>query len=382
MASTTPTTTSSAIAITDPDATAAESREERARAAAQADPAAVAALQSTETRVRAGEQAAAAAALQSTETRARTAEQAAAARLAKEERARAAQAAHDAAAAARAADAEREAAVAQQERDVADALQAALDRVAQEHAVAAPPLEDNAAPGDAEDAEDFASADSGDPHLRVVLLQHEAAALLNLHAQAVAVQNIRLLVPLVLDVASAFYGRWRPSFLLVVGRYSLESHVLSDAAAPNSSDWARMDRVVQTWITGTITDALAEAVIEFGTIAHASWLAIESKFRGNRETHALHLDVAFRNFKQGDLDITAYCWKVKGMADALRDLGELVNDMTLVLNLLRGLNGRFEAIGLYLRRGRPFPTFMQARNDLLLEELTMAESAPPPSATA
>ena len=70
------------------------------------------------------------------------------------------------------------------------------------------------------------------------------------------------------------------------------------------------------------------------------------------------------------------------MADALRDLGEPVNDMTLVLNLLRGLNGRFEAIGLHLRRGRPFPTFLQARNDLLLEELTMAESAPPPSATA
>ncbi|XP_066373699.1 uncharacterized protein [Miscanthus floridulus] len=143
-----------------------------------------------------------------------------------------------------------------------------------------------------------------------------------------------------------------------------------------------MDCVVQTWITGTITDALVEAVIEFGTTARASWLAIESQFRGNRETRALHLDAAFRNFKQGDLDITAYCQKVKGMADALRDLGEPVNDMTLVLNLLRGLNGRFEAIGLHLSRRRPFPTFLQARNDLILEELTMAESAPPPSTTA
>ena len=111
--------------------------------------------------------------------RARAAELAAAARLAKEERARAAQAARDAAAA-RGADAEREAAVAQQERDTADArLQAALDRAAQEHAAAAPPLEDDAGP---DDAEDFASADGDDPHLRAVLLQHEAAVLLNLHA--------------------------------------------------------------------------------------------------------------------------------------------------------------------------------------------------------
>ena len=138
----------------------------------------------------------------------------------------------------------------------------------------------------------------------------------------------------------------------------MESHVLSDAATPNSPDWARMDCVMQTWITGTIIDALTDAMIEFGTIAHASCLAIESQFRGNQETHALHLDVAFHNFKQGDLDITTYCRKVEGMADAHRDLGEPVNDRTLVLNLLRGLNGRFEAIGLHLRRGRSFPTFL------------------------
>ena len=64
------------------------------------------------------------------------------------------------------------------------------------------------------------------------------------------------------------------------------------------------------------------------------------------------------------------------MADALRDLGEPVLDRTLVLNLIRGLNGRFEAIGLHLRRGHPFPSFLQARNDLLLEELTMEATAP------
>ncbi|XP_066342182.1 uncharacterized protein [Miscanthus floridulus] len=70
------------------------------------------------------------------------------------------------------------------------------------------------------------------------------------------------------------------------------------------------------------------------------------------------------------------------MVDALRDLGEPVIDRTLVFNLLRGLNGRSEAIGLHLRRGRPFPSFLQAINDLLLEEHTMADSAPAPSAIA
>jgi len=205
----------------------------------------------------------------------RAAEQA---RLAKAERARTAQAAGDAAAE-RAAAAEREAASAQQERDAANArLQAALDRAAKERAAAASPLDDGAPSDaeDAEDAEDLNSADGGDPLLRAALLQHEAAALINLHARAVAVQNIRLLVPLVLDVASSFYGRWRESILIVVGRYSLQNHILSDVAAPDSPDWVRMDCVEKTWLTGTISDSLAETVVEPGSTARTHWLAIES----------------------------------------------------------------------------------------------------------
>src|SRR6185312_10380605 len=42
--------------------------------------------------------------------------------------------------------------------------------------------------------------------LHGALLLHEAAALLNLHAQAIAVQNIRSLV---LDVNSGSYSKWR-----------------------------------------------------------------------------------------------------------------------------------------------------------------------------
>lgn len=137
-----------------------------------------------------------------------------------------------------------------------------------------------------------------------------------------------------------------------------------------------MDCVVRTWITCTITDALAETVIENGTTARTTWLGIESQFHGNHKTRALHLDATLRTFNQGDLDITMYCRKLKGMADALRDLGEPVIDRTLVLNLLRGLNGCFEAIGLHLRRGHPFPTFLQAPNDLLLQEINMAASTP------
>ena len=108
--------------------------------------------------------------------------------------------------------------------------------------------------------------------------------------------------------------------------------------------------------------------------AHTVWAAVESQFLDNQETRALLLDAQFRGFKQGDLSISDYCRRLKTMADQLGNLGEPVSDRTLVLNLVRGLNAKYTAIGRHIRRGRPFPTFLEAKNDLLLEEITVGAS--------
>jgi hypothetical protein len=67
------------------------------------------------------------------------------------------------------------------------------------------------------------------------------------------------------------------------------------------------------------------------------------------------------------------------MADDLTALGEVVTYRTLVLNVLRGLNERFTHIGALLRRARPFPTFLQVKDDLSLEELTLGSCPPSPA---
>jgi uncharacterized membrane protein YgcG len=69
------------------------------------------------------------------------------------------------------------------------------------------------------------------------------------------------------------------------------------------------------------------------------------------------------------------------MADDLTALGEVVTDRTLILNVLRGLNERFTHIGALLRRARPFPTFLEVKDDLSLEELTLGSHLPLPAAT-
>jgi hypothetical protein len=272
--------------------------------------------------------------------------------------------------------AEEEAAAAARERD------AAADRAREAHKRAAAARAE-AALGDPDAYRDAASHVSdvatADVALQQAMMAHEAAAVINLHHHAAGVQNIRNLVHVILDLTDDNYKRWRDQLLLVVGKYSLEDHVLQDTPAPDFPDWRRMDCVVKSWISGTISADLAEAVMARDATARDVWLALEEQFLGNQETRALHLDAKFRNFCQGDLNITDYCRRFKNMADALSDLGEPVSDRTLVLNVIRGLAERFEAVGRHLRLSRELPTFLEVRSALILEELTMDQR---PSSTS
>jgi hypothetical protein len=72
---------------------------------------------------------------------------------------------------------------------------------------------------------------------------------------------------------------------------------------------------------------------------------------------------------------------MKGLAGSLHDLSEPMADHTLVLNLLCGLNPRYDHLKALIKRTVPFPTFHVVRNELLLVELTMAIEAPAPAPT-
>jgi hypothetical protein len=177
---------------------------------------------------------------------------------------------------------------------------------------------------------------------------YDSALVTNLHVQATTVPNVRQ---------------------MALTRYSLADHVLSDNAFTDDPVWTRMDVVVLCWLTNTITVDLQEVVREHGRPTRHLWLALENQFLSNHETRTLHLDAAFYNFLQGDLSMTEYCCKFKGMADALADLGSPVNDRILVFNILHGLNQCFEHLGATIRRSSPFPNFLKVRDDLLLEEI-------------
>jgi hypothetical protein len=77
---------------------------------------------------------------------------------------------------------------------------------------------------------------------------------------------------------------------------------------------------------------------------------IEAQFLGNSESRVLQLDSRFRAFKQGNLSVSDYCRRMKGMTDDLRALGETITDRHLVFNLLQGLNKRFHHMKIFIKR--------------------------------
>jgi hypothetical protein len=132
---------------------------------------------------------------------------------------------------------------------------------------------------------------------------------------------------------------------------------------------------MMTRILNTLSLELHEIVRVPMDTARQAWLAIEAQFLDNSESHVLQLDARFHAFKQGDLNVSNYCHRMKGMADDLRALGETVTDRHLVLNLLQGLNKRFDHMKIFIKRSQPFPSFHTIRNDLKLEEIELDHSA-------
>lgn len=94
-----------------------------------------------------------------------------------------------------------------------------------------------------------------------------------------------------------------------------------------------------------------------------------------------YLRQKIRNFRQESLSITDYCHQLESMAASLAEFGDPIGGRHMVLTLLRGLDGKFHHMVSILKMHRSFPTFAEAREHLLLEELEIDARPPsPPSA--
>jgi hypothetical protein len=103
-----------------------------------------------------------------------------------------------------------------------------------------------------------------------------------LHAQAVGIQDIRTLVPVVLGVMSTLYSCWRDLMLLTLHRDALDDHVASDAPTLDDPHWRRMDNIVLSWLLDTIAVDFQETTRGRDRTAQQLWIPLEEQFLGKR----------------------------------------------------------------------------------------------------
>jgi hypothetical protein len=118
--------------------------------------------------------------------------------------------------------------------------------------------------------------------------------------------------------------------------------MISIVPSINDPSWKCMESVVISWIFGTINGELQDIAKECCIVVHQILLMIQHQLIGNSETCMIHLNATFCKFIQGDLSMSDYFCKMKSMADSFSHLDCMVFDRNLVLNILQGLNERYD----------------------------------------
>lgn len=89
---------------------------------------------------------------------------------------------------------------------------------------------------DTEATADAAQRRAAKEHAVVEALDHALSAReeanTTIHVQASGVMNIKVLVTMTLNKSANNYRRWRSMFRVVLGKYNLKYHVLSDESYP------------------------------------------------------------------------------------------------------------------------------------------------------
>lgn len=183
--------------------------------------------------------------------------------------------------------------------------------------------------------------------------------------------NITSLVNIRLDMLSTAYRRWRRLFLVVLGRFCLTHHIDGSPALPLDPIWLQDDLTVLMWLHATLADDLLDMVMDDDITAHGVWKKIGDFFLSNKASRVVHLEQELHNLAQGELSAAAYRHRLKTLSDALADCDQPVQDRALVHQMIRGLNPKYHVLRQMLPAMPTFPTFMEARDQLIVAEQTL-----------
>ena len=106
-------------------------------------------------------------------------------------------------------------------------------------------------------------------------------------------------------------------------------------------EWMQIDTCIISWLYTTLSTDLLNVIIQPDHDALSAWTAICNQFLDNAVQRSVHLRQELHALHQADMSITAYCGRLKELADNLRELGSPLSNPDLVVILLSGLNDKF-----------------------------------------
>lgn len=180
---------------------------------------------------------------------------------------------------------------------------------------------------------------------------------------------IKQQVQVLLDLQRPTYTMWRRLFTVTLGQFGALDHIDGDLEPLHDDpEWVQDDYTIVSWLYTTVSEEILSLILAPDDTAFAVWRRIENLFLDNAVTRAVYLDDEFHGQRQGNMNISAYCSRLKSLADRLRDLGRNVTDADLVHRVLAGLRSDFRHAVTTLSRERPLPSFQDVRSFLVLEE--------------
>lgn len=189
------------------------------------------------------------------------------------------------------------------------------------------------------------------------------------------ITNIKTYIPFTLDLERMNYDAWRGVFETHCVTFWVNDHLSqpADKVADTSDkkEWTRVDAIVKMWIFGTMTQSLTQNIHKNNQTVVDLCSALENLFSDKKDAWAMQLDQELHDISQGDTSVNAYCSRIKNLVDLLVNSEAPVPEKNLVSYTINGLHSRFDHIASILCHRTLFPTFLETRSILALEEQTM-----------
>ncbi|XP_021733157.1 uncharacterized protein LOC110699978 [Chenopodium quinoa] len=190
---------------------------------------------------------------------------------------------------------------------------------------------------------------------------------------AFGVNNIKNVIPMILDRDKVQYSNWVELFECHAHAYNVLDHIDPKTSRPiGISDdlWKKLDSVVKNWIYGTISRDLLETILCKGATAQEIWDKLKAIFQDKKTTRAVYLEDQFNALHVSNFNgISSYCRELKNLKDQLANVNQAVSEQKMVIRLVLGLVGTdFDTVAAIIQKSDPLSSFETARSHLLLEE--------------